>query len=60
MKYIKVIIKDYQVDHFVRKSTFWTKWTPEISPLASPYSDKIYQIVKKGRQDVDCLNQGNH
>ena len=42
IKYIKVIIKDYlsilvyQMDHFVQKTTFWSKWPPEISPVASP------------------------
>ena len=42
MKHIKVIIRDYlsilgyQMDHFVKKNTFWSKWTPEISPVTSP------------------------
>ena len=42
MKYTKIIIRDnssifsYQMDHFVKKSTFWSKWSSEISPVASP------------------------
>ena len=53
MKYIKVIIRDllsilgYQVDYFVKKSTFCSKWTPEISPVASPRSWEKLKIVKK-------------
>ena len=42
MKYIKVIIRNYlsilgyQNDHFVKKSTFWSKRPPEFSLVESP------------------------
>ena len=42
IKYIKVIIRDYlsvlgyQMDHFVKKSTFWSKRPLEISLVVSP------------------------
>ena len=45
MECIKVIIRyhsliyDYQVDHFAKKSTFWSKWTAEISQVTPPDSD---------------------
>ena len=59
MKYIKVIIRDYlsilgqQVDHFVKKSTFWSKWTPQISLVASPRSWQKFKNCQKG--STKCL-----
>ena len=65
-KHIKVIIWDYlsilvyQVDHFVKKSTIQSKWTPDISRWGPPDPDKNSKIVKKGRQDDYRMYQGNH
>ena len=38
------------MDHFVKKYTFWSKWPPEISLVASPW---FKQKIQKG--STECL-----
>ena len=40
--YLSILV--YQVVHFVKKSTFWSKCTPEISPVTSSW---FWQKVEK-------------
>ena len=42
------------------KNTILTKWTPHISSRTSPGSDNKSKIVKKGRQIVYKVYQGNY
>ena len=44
---------------FWQKVHFLVKWTPEISPVTSPDSDKNLKIVKKYRQNVYEVHQCN-